>query len=88
MTAGASTLESLVRDAPSWMSDAVCVVNPELWYSLDNGGQNAAKRLCKTCDVRGDCLEYALDNNETHGIWGGLSVNQRAKLRRKRLKGM
>jgi WhiB family redox-sensing transcriptional regulator len=36
-----------------------------------------AKAICATCSVQGDCLEYALRIREQHGIWGGLSENER-----------
>lgn len=29
--------------------------------------------MCKGCVVREDCLEFALQNGEKFGIWGGLS---------------
>ena len=35
---------------------------------------------CTTCAVRGECLAYALDIREQHGIWGGLSENERKEL--------
>jgi WhiB family redox-sensing transcriptional regulator len=34
--------------------------------------------------VREDCLEYALDNGEKFGIWGGMSERERRRLRRAR----
>ena len=36
-------------------------------------GTRDAKTICTTCEVRGECLEYALQNDERFGIWGGLS---------------
>ena len=39
-----------------------------------------AKAICTTCAVRGECLAYALDIREQHGIWGGLSENERKEL--------
>jgi len=35
-----------------------------------------AKKICSTCEVREPCLKYALEN-ESHGIWGGLSETER-----------
>jgi hypothetical protein len=32
---------------------------------------DAAKALCAECPVRKQCLQLALDNKETHGVWGG-----------------
>ena len=42
-----------------------------------------AKRVCLTCDVRGECLEYALAHDERFGIWGGLSERERRKLKKR-----
>jgi len=33
--------------------------------------------------VRGECPEYALQNDERCGIWGGLSERERRKLKRR-----
>ena len=41
-----------------------------------------AKEACGTCPIRTQCLNFALVNNETHGIWGGTSPRMRLKLRR------
>jgi WhiB family redox-sensing transcriptional regulator len=44
-----------------------------------------AKAICARCPVRDACLAYALDTGETHGIWGGLTEDERrAILRRQR----
>ena len=41
-----------------------------------------AKRVCRSCDVRAECLEYALENDERFGIWGGMSERERRRLKR------
>jgi hypothetical protein len=41
-----------------------------------------AKRLCASCDVREQCLDYALDNDERFGIWGGHSERERRKIKK------
>lgn len=38
-----------------------------------------AKRLCGTCPVRTECLDYANDNDEREGIWGGMTPQERGK---------
>ena len=43
-----------------------------------------AKALCARCPVRVDCLEYALEIRETHGIWGGLNEMERRAVLRER----
>jgi len=39
-----------------------------------------AKAVCAECEVRADCLEFALEHEEAHGIWGGLGVPERRKI--------
>ena len=54
-----------------------------LSYPEKGGSTRDAKRICSSCDVRGECLEYALQNDERFGIWGGLSERERRKLKRR-----
>jgi len=39
-----------------------------------------AKAICAECPVRAECLDYALDIREPHGIWGGLTEAERRLL--------
>lgn len=45
----------------------------------------AAKQVCASCPVQAECLEYAIDANEIHGVWGGLGQRDRQRLRRERV---
>jgi WhiB family redox-sensing transcriptional regulator len=47
----------------------------------DISGAKKAKILCTGCPVRAECLAYALNNNELFGVWGGMTVRKRKKLR-------
>jgi WhiB family redox-sensing transcriptional regulator len=68
----------------SWQSDALCAqTDPEAFFPEKGGSTRDAKRICTTCDVRSQCLEYALQNDERFGIWGGLSERERRKLKRR-----
>ncbi len=42
--------------------------------------EGRAKAICATCSVRQPCLAYALEINESHGIWGGLNETERKGL--------
>ncbi len=42
-----------------------------------------AKKVCKRCDVREACLQWALDAGQDHGVWGGLSEDERRALKRR-----
>ncbi|WP_241199264.1 MULTISPECIES: WhiB family transcriptional regulator [Rhodococcus] len=40
--------------------------------------ERAAKRTCSRCPVRLQCLNFALENHESDGIWGGNNPSERA----------
>ena len=67
-----------------WQERALCAqTDPEAFFPEKGGSTREAKRVCLTCDVRGECLEYALAHDERFGIWGGLSERERRKLKKK-----
>ena len=64
-----------------WQEYGACrETDPEAFYPLEGESTAPAKQVCAGCEVREECLEYALANRETHGVWGGLSDRQRRKL--------
>jgi len=70
--------------ALAWQTDALCAqTDPEAFFPEKGGSTRDAKRICTSCEVRGECLEYALQNDERFGIWGGLSERERRKLKRR-----
>lgn len=70
--------------ALAWQSDALCAqTDPEAFFPEKGGSTRDAKKICTTCEVKGECLQYALHNDERFGIWGGLSERERRKLRRR-----
>ena len=67
-----------------WQERALCAqTDPEAFFPEKGGSTREAKKVCLSCDVRGDCLEYALLNDERFGIWGGLSERERRKLKKR-----
>jgi len=48
-------------------------VPPETMFPDDSAGVTAAKRLCSVCPSRLPCLEHALRNHISIGVWGGKS---------------
>lgn len=74
-------------DKDGWRERANCKgINANLFFPErgDNHHDiNAAKRVCRSCEVREQCLEYALTNYETIGIWGGMSERERRTIRRR-----
>lgn len=77
--------ESVVEDNTlSWQSDSLCAqTDPEAFFPEKGGSTRDAKKICTSCEVRNQCLEYALANDERFGIWGGLSERERRKLRKR-----
>ena len=66
-----------------WAERALCAqTDPEAFFPEKGGSTREAKKVCLTCDVRGECLEYALGNDERFGIWGGLSERERRRLKK------
>ncbi len=66
-----------------WQERALCAqTDPEAFFPEKGGSTREAKRVCQSCDVRMDCLEYALANDERFGIWGGLSERERRRLKK------
>lgn len=67
----------------AWKDQALCAqTDPEAFFPEKGGSTREAKRVCQSCEVRAECLEYALANDERFGIWGGLSERERRKLKK------
>lgn len=67
-----------------WQERALCAqTDPEAFFPEKGGSTREAKKVCSGCEVRTECLEYALANDERFGIWGGLSERERRKLKRR-----
>lgn len=66
-----------------WISQGRCAeVDPELWFPGKWDSDTAAKKICARCEVRLQCLEYAVETDEQHGVWGGLNRSERIRLRK------
>jgi WhiB family redox-sensing transcriptional regulator len=67
-----------------WQERALCAqTDPEAFFPEKGGSTREAKKVCLSCEVRVECLEYALSSDERFGIWGGLSERERRRLKRK-----
>ena len=61
-----------------WRDDALCRDFPQRWWFPEQGGAyQAALFVCSGCPSREPCLRYAIDNDITHGIWGGETESKR-----------
>lgn len=66
-----------------WQNFAACRGLPaEMFfpYRTDEGGTERARVICRRCVVAEQCLTFANENDEQHGVWGGLSRSERRLL--------
>lgn len=61
-----------------------CEQEPEIFFPEDFPEYQVrqiaiatAKRLCKSCPIKADCLEYAIETNQRYGIWAGTTATDR-----------
>ncbi len=72
----------------SWQRLANCLgLDPDVFFPERGASTREAKEVCRGCVVRSECLDFAVDNGERFGIWGGLSERERRKVRRARADG-
>lgn len=63
-------------------ADGLCAqTDPEAFFPELGGSCLPAKAVCRRCEVRDDCLTWAMATREPHGVWGGLSERERMRLR-------
>ena len=66
-----------------WRHRALCRdEDPELFFPIGTTGPAAAqvdeaKAVCRRCDVRTECLQWALESGQDAGVWGGMSEQER-----------
>jgi WhiB family redox-sensing transcriptional regulator len=78
----------MVESQPDWKLDGLCnQVGVEWFYPEKGENATVAKKVCNRCPVIAECLAYALENDEQHGVWGGKSSTQRKRLRPTRSDG-
>ena len=67
----------------TWQDAALCAeTDPEAFFPEKGRPTRPAKQVCRACPVRAECLADALEHMGlheygTHGVWGGLSSEER-----------
>ncbi len=68
-----------------WRELALCAqTDPDLFFPEKGGSTAPATAVCHECPVIKECLEYALQHDIRHGIWGGMSDNDRRRIAKER----
>jgi len=71
-----------VVPAPDW-SKALCPqTDPEAFFPEKGGTTRPAKTVCRRCEIRPECLAWAVATGQPHGVWGGMGERERRRLRR------
>lgn len=75
-----------LNDAILNAGETPCQNAPELYFPEKEDAFQLiryAKKQCAQCPIVNQCLEYALEAGEAHGIWGGTTPTERRQLKRK-----
>ncbi|KKD09870.1 transcriptional regulator [Streptomyces sp. WM6386] len=76
-------IETITPPGLDWQDEALCAqTGGDFFFPEPGSSVREAKRICGLCPIRSACLEYALDNDERFGVWGGLSEKERLEIRR------
>jgi WhiB family transcriptional regulator, redox-sensing transcriptional regulator len=63
-----------------WTAAALCRHWKPDELFVNGAAQKHAKKLCRPCPVRTECLAEALDHQIKWGVWGGLTERERRGL--------
>jgi WhiB family transcriptional regulator, redox-sensing transcriptional regulator len=80
----------LMWQQDDWRSRGACLAaDPDLFFPISSRGSssaqaNRAKAICTGCQVRAECIDFAIARRDVLGIWGGTTDDERKKLRRNR----
>lgn len=73
-------------DGAHWQADAVCRdEDPEKFFPIGTAGPallqvEQAKAVCRRCPVTDQCLQWALDIRDRHGVFAGTTPQERAAI--------
>lgn len=78
-------IEALAIGELAWQDYANCRgADADLFFPERGASTRKAKAICAECEVRQECLDYAIEIGEKFGIWGGMSERERRRVRRER----
>lgn len=75
----------MTNHATDWRADGACrSADPELFFPIATGvvAVRKALRICAGCEVRQQCLDFAMRSGEMNGVWGGTTAEERLRARR------
>lgn len=84
----ALTLPAAPQSATDWRTHAACRnTDPALFFPIGTTGPaveqiQSAKAVCDECPAREPCLDFAMRTRQDSGVWGGMTEDERHRLRR------
>lgn len=79
-----SWFDAVAGEPEWWHRQAACAeTDPDAFFPDRGGSAHEAKRVCSSCDVAEQCLNYALDHDQNFGVWGGMTPPERHRLARR-----
>ena len=78
----------LSRSYPAdYWDEAVCAtVDTDIFFperaGKDQPHISQVKAICMECPIRAKCLEFALRENQQHGVWGGMTYRERLQMKK------
>jgi WhiB family transcriptional regulator, redox-sensing transcriptional regulator len=77
-------IKQIVGDQ-TWKDRAACKgLDVTIFYPERGANPNRAQPICGECPVQQQCQDFAIDNDEQHGIWGGVALRKRRKIAKTR----
>lgn len=75
----------LIPAPAEWAERAACKGEPiHIFYPPSGRRPTIALQVCQRCEVRQECLDYAIENHQHWGVWGGMTERQRFEEKRRR----
>lgn len=84
-----SRMPMSTNSSGNWRAASACLrADPDLFFPISSAGRaiiqiTKAKAICARCPVRHQCLEFARANEPLYGIWGGTTLEERERVRRR-----
>jgi WhiB family redox-sensing transcriptional regulator len=70
-----------------WRLEAACrdAEDPDVFHSSNAMESRNIRKVCATCPVRQECLDYALRTEQRFGTYGGTTGTERSRMLGKRV---
>ncbi len=80
-TIAMAPFDAPVLEERPWAVFSACrSADPTLFFAATRDDERAALKICGTCTVQEQCLDFALETRERFGVWGGMTERQRKRL--------